>query len=243
MQSQVAEYFTESEPASLELETNGMTLVVVALCKEGLVLASDTRVVRLGEEDQTASNAWKIEYNNETGVASAFAGDTYANYAASHLDGVLARASPSEATRRLTDAAEEIVQGKGLPSRSNVKRPVVLFSTKQPDTIWRLDMETLPVSVQRLKDKTIIGALGNLAKLFTEHYYDPTYTLTSMTRLAAHTILVGGEQNPTLVSGLDIVTWTKGAGFRRYSEDELQRLRDWSKAFDDHIKKFIAKEG
>lgn len=200
----------------------------VGLCgTDGIILASDTKVVTQGG----ARAGWtsnKIFPCPEKGLAYACAGERTALLAGQifsekcksrdlecdDLDEVL-RSAGREAWRKEYGEAQ-------IPrSQLQVSTLIVAWTNENESRLWRLDILDVP-ECYRVKDKVVAGDSENPAVFIVERYYRPSPIL-KLKLLAAFSILSAARLNPAAISGLEIMLCRSGT-CEWVPEEEIDQL-------------------
>lgn len=104
--------------------------------------------------------------------------------------------------------------------------------------LWAQDYQSR-MNPHLIRDKSFATEAGddrNAAIFFFERYYQNDRKINELLLLAAHSVLMAGQLNPTGVGGLEIVTWREAEDRpKRLSESEIATLTKLSKSLDDNI--------
>jgi hypothetical protein len=126
--------------------------------------------------------------------------------------------------RAVGDAAWKREHGKTSPPQ--YRCAIFAFNNRRPFWMLQLPHPRQKASeVGSAYDRLFNGDHTNPAKFFIERYHNQELPVRSLLPLVAHTILMGGELNPSGVGGLEIlfcenntiVDW-------RFGSDELKKL-------------------
>lgn len=228
-----------------------MTFQVCLIGRNGFVLASDTRVVKmLPREINQQFSTTKIFFNQPVCAAWCSAGNDLTRQFCEELEKLLAQdadgapSSDREFCEYFQKAAEQVRRQTSFEEQM-FGAGKVLFVCAPPNRArgWCLNFGFLQTQqkwdihrVMPFTDKHTIGAEGNAAIFFPERYYGPDRPLAELVGIAAHTILMAGAIDPSAVDGLEVVKCQDG-GLRMFPESELALLRRESKHIDDQIAK------
>src|SRR5260370_33383820 len=211
-----------------------MTLQVGLVGMDGLGIASDKKASIAEDGTRTSSTTQKRFWDTETRIVFAASGD----WVAPHVARELVRLAMSETTSRddvftaLQTGVEELWQ-KHVPKKRNGdpdRNPKVSFLVGlvgNPYHLWRISHPKTASGTCHYLDKIHNGDPATAAKYFTERFYKSPNLLPidQVVFLAAHTIIEGGKLNPTMVEGLDVLTWKfEEREPRHYSEGEKAEL-------------------
>jgi len=228
-----------------------MTLQVCLIGQEGFVLASDTRGVRLGPGEITQHYSTSKIYLNERECAAwCSSGHDLGKRLCERLSELFADLT-SDSQRTFTqlshcvrDAAAE-VQVSGFEREMQLgKGKLLLVAQREYEIrgfIFELGWGTNPqkwgtVGGECFKDKMNSGATGNAAIFFPERHYSKALQESELTRLAAHTVLMGHQLDPGPINGLEVVVCRSGT-LHRLTQDELESLQQFSNSLDDLLAK------
>jgi hypothetical protein len=227
-----------------------MTLQVCLIGKDGFVLASDTRILKIlpGEITQRFSTT-KIFCNQMLRAAWCSAGDDLARQFCEqlehHLSEIKEEALPlsnSELGGYFQSAADS-VRNRCSHEEQMWGKGKALFACSGDDgsRAWCLHLSFLQTPqrwdlyrVVPLSDKLVIGAEGNASIFIAERYYRADATLDELLRIASHTVLMGGKIDPYAVNGLEVVVARNGQ-LLKLTESELKLLRGESQRLDEDI--------
>jgi len=223
-------------PSSEEL--NAVTLQIGLVGNDGLVMASDRLLQQIG--DGGARSVGKVsKFLRNDGTVMCWAGDSIAERAAIRIEGLdwnsVKRNSIAADLMRAGDATWEEMERLGYRMDPGVIRNVLVAFR---DDFWQLEVG-LPRSLARRRiDRVVMGDPANSARFLINRYANEVQMLptSQLVSLAAYAILMGGEENPNGVGGLEVVVIPKG-GLPRFSTTEQeQELAKLSESLDDVIK-------
>ena len=177
------------------METKPLTFQVALRAADGIVIASDTKIVTY-DGIRSSSHASKIEVYPEYGLVCAWSGKDVAKTAVNIL-----RERVTATKLRLDTIEIEVEQicreawekhfGEEHTPYSRVQaRAKLILACRDRLRLWQFDVrpDSTYLSVD---DKVIAGDLGNAAVFFLERYYPKTPTpVQRLTFLAAHTTLL-----------------------------------------------------
>jgi hypothetical protein len=222
-----------------------MTLAVALIGSDGWVLASDTRLYKIGNSMQpngvldfgfvTASTP-KIHINQKLRVVYTFAGDHVGQLAGEILINNLKTNKEAGKATLLKETGASCFEQHvdGTPLNPNLSRQLLVVFFEGPIQVWSLDIGRAAAPAQH-KDQAIIGDITNGAKIFPQlyHAYQSVEILKVM---AAHTILMGHECNATMVAGLEIC-WgnNDGSNLHEATLEERRALAQRSREIDEQI--------
>lgn len=215
-----------------------MTMQIVLRAKCGLVLASDTKIRISGAEDEDFTgklipsgiiNASKVVFSQNRNIAVAFAGTDGrgvepAKKLAEHLSGM--GAIPEDPRAVLEKWGNEFFQAK-YPGEKHAN-PVCVLLVVIPQSIFSIAYK-LYVNNESWLDQSyqyLISGNENNPAIFWPEYFrcdEEVYDLETTTRIAAFTILMGGNLNPYGVGGLEI--WQYGNEWRPTPPSEIELIR------------------
>lgn len=212
-----------------------VTFQIGIVGSDGVLLASDRLVTRLVPCRMT-SRMEKIIVREDIGLAYCCSGDD--DFAATM--GIVMDAHKANSSMpidlRLSETLDEARVGRNTLGCGSI---LVACLTQNETQLWKFGLTTQirPDPPCRMRDRWIIGDETNTAIFFSEKYLpiSPQLPLERLLPLAAHTILMAHEMNPTGVDGLDITLCTR-EGFRVLKEDELSHLARQSGNLDTYIR-------
>jgi hypothetical protein len=228
------EFFVTSTPP----EDFPVTFQVALGASDGWLIASDTKENRyagfssmpnLRETVETR----KITYHRNTGTVYTSCGDYIMREACRDVVDMYESEFSDYPTdydafqarlRAIGDATWKKERGKTLPPQYRC----ALFAFGNSRPFWTLQLphpREKASLVQFTYDRVFNGDHTNPSKFFVETYHDQELPVRALLPLAAHTILMGGELNPSGVGGLEIVFCEKGKIVElRFGSAELKKL-------------------
>jgi len=207
---------------------------------DGVILASDTRVVQQGKI-RTSSDASK--YFTGANIACCSSGTEYAedvaDYCVRNFNPLIAIDEQIErACRTMFDAMRSRGGDPGL-----FYGGVLTAHCDGKDTrLWTTSLRQLPdgktKSTTEVSTYEYIGDNANSAVFIAEKYIRPAILrrlpMRDLALVAAHTVLMAGEINPSTVGGLEIFL-CDSSGFNRLPENEITELSRQSAELDAEI--------
>ena len=226
-------------------EDTPVTLQVAMVGTDGIVLASDKKTVRSGNDVVRESfRTTKILVDSAQGIAIAHSGNEFSEAVAKQI---LYDSSPVNEklfAAKLQSFASEVwkqdpwqsVDRHGeliIVSKDHLRR--ILHVSLGPLVIGDriLGAEARPTWIE---DKVRAGDRSNPAIFFSECYYDKK-PIADLVFLAAHAVLSGRRFNP-LIDGLEVVKCTS-EGFEQLSEASVSELKRRSDELDARIRSEI----
>jgi len=209
-------------------EETPMTFQVGFVGNDGVLLASDRRIVMMGRV-RASSLADKIFIEGNDLAYCCAGGDLASVMRQPIIDAVRTASADfrSDLIQRCQMKILELLEGCPLNEVLRQKG-VILFARRLDGRVelWRILLGTLGTSVipEHIENKIVQGDELSSASLFVERYFPvcpcPIRTLIP---LAAHTIVTAEWLNPDAVGGLEIVLCSH-AGFEKLPNDQIEEL-------------------
>jgi 20S proteasome alpha/beta subunit len=207
---------------------------------DGVILASDTRVIQQGKI-RTSSDSSK--YFSGSHIACCSSGtenaEDVADYCVRNFNPLIAIDEQIErACRVMFDA----MRSRGGDPGRFYGGVLTAHCDGKETRLWTTSLRQLPdgktKSPVEVSTYEYIGDNANSAVFIAEKYIRPAILRRSSKRdmvfIAAHTVLMAGEINPSTVGGLEIFL-CDSSGFNRLSEDEITELSRRSAELDAEI--------
>jgi hypothetical protein len=216
-----------------------MTLQAALQGTDGIVLASDMKINRVNQNFNSSTTRKKILVNEPRKIAACWSMDQFPSSSlAEYIVANLTDKDLQYPYPKLRNAATETLNKPGFYGErySNAEVLVVTIenNTKAYDITANAERCDCFESSQILK-----GHIANPALFFTERYYSADFSISQLTRLAAHVILTASRISPRGIEGLEIVRCTK-VGFDFLGREEINELTKWSSEVDSEIKRLLS---
>jgi hypothetical protein len=215
-----------------------MTLQLGLLGTDGLVIASDQNACFADDPIRSSSTSPKIFWDTHRGIVCAASGDLVAPLVAKDLVKLeISAASPRDEVFDILQRSVEELWRTHVPKKYNGdpdRNPsisLLVGLTANPHHLWRIGHPKVASGAAGYLDKIHNGDGANSAKYFTERFYKHPQLLpiNDLVFLAAHTIIEGGRLNPTMVGGLELLTWKFGEREPKlFSDQDKRELTDRS---------------
>jgi hypothetical protein len=209
-------------------ELDAMTLQVGLVGFDGVVIASDRRLVVYEGKSRSSSQISKICTSDS--VTCCWAGDDLSEWAAQSVikrpwtrDACQSEAfMVTELSKNGCEDWKEYTRQRGEPVAMS---RVVMVAVHANASLWRLDVGPRS-NARRHFDRLVTGDPGNTARHFVNKYAanccnEPVARLIT---LAAYAIIVGGEENPHGVDGLEVAVIPKNGTTIKLTESQEREL-------------------
>ena len=204
-----------------------MTLQIGIVGTDGIVIASDRRILNLQWESYGKSLASKVYVN--TDVACCWAGRDDADFAARNIEKV-DWSTVQDRKGKLTELGEEgwkMCYGNSemlYPGRQSTSSVLAAFS--DPCELWELELFRQSRATQILTH-AICGDFYNTGAKHLLGNYLPSGPLPvlELIKLASFSIWMGHKENPNMIEGLEVVIVRPGRPPERQSSDREERLK------------------
>jgi hypothetical protein len=223
-----------------------VTLQIALIGSDGWVLASDKKA-RSPLESASSWLTTKISYDTEW--ACSFWGDEIARAVHDQVIDALQSGELSLKDKifnaKLRQLSDRVWQSRfasaGEPERAAQAqhgRRGIIFMRKPPHHIVDLSISSQS-TLEPSETKTARGDTRSSAVYLLECYYDrnKSQPVSTLKRLAAHTILMSSHINLQNIEGLQIVSCTINGAIVESNKDELEQLVAYSLAIDRDTKK------
>jgi hypothetical protein len=193
-----------------------VTFQVAVAARDGWIMASDTKENRYvgiaSKRIRETTHTKKIAYDSATRTTYMVSGDDTARDAAKDVvNRVKAFGKTYPDFEWLENELPSIVSAQWTTEIKSQppspRKAIFAFDNSRP--FWELWIDKWS-KMERIYTKVWGGDETNSAKFFLEHYYSEDMSVRELLPLVAHTILMGGEINPSGVGGLEISFWEDG---------------------------------
>ena len=227
-----------------------MTFQIGAVLSDGIVLASDLKIIEIdkaGQNATTSGHSPKIIFSENPPVMYCWAGD--------ETPGRIARAFVNNQLRSPSMRMHDLLYQAGMyvwtedygpkykvcPTKVELKHwdgdLLLAARTESGIELWRVHYGA-DCEPRQISDKSSCG--NNCAIFLLEKYYTRSLTIKEALPLIAHCIIMGGEINSTGVDGLEIATWIKDEDKpTRLSPTKIDSLIQTSRELDEGIGKLV----
>jgi|HubBroStandDraft_6_1064221.scaffolds.fasta_scaffold576715_1 hypothetical protein len=220
-----------------------VTFQVAMTATDGWIMASDTQATQFagiasgGIRETTDTK--KIAHDQSSRTTFMVSGDGVGRIAARDIISAL-RAFGSYPDDDWLEHAMPRIASAAFAEHTSKRQPPsprkIILAVQNSRPFWQVWVGKNSTA-ERVYSKTFGGDETNSAKFFVEQYYNREATVGTLLPLAAHSVLMAGNRNPSGVGGLEITFWEDG-GLIDWSVDspELRQLADRSEQIDTYVK-------
>lgn len=216
-----------------------VTFQIGLFCREGMVLAGDTKSTEFGNQMHLPGHdpiSWstvtsKFQYDDELKTVIAVSGGPRFSEAAGML-----------IEKWDTAHSQELVRIAQTPFRNCIteEHGGLIAVRMQERKIFRFIIGAGNSMTIHTSDKIIQGDCATSAVLIVEHYADLKHcSLEKLKEVAAYTVWLTGQLNPRYVSGLEMIEFPDGGLPQVLTADECTDLENRASRTDSKIKKLI----
>jgi hypothetical protein len=214
-----------------------MTLQIGIVGTDGIVLASDTKILSVEQHPYTElparSSSMGSKFVERDGFVCCWSGDDISR---SVVDNICAtKWDKGKGKNDVQNYLDDATRKEKVPADDKVRKAIVV---DPEDSLWEIsirgtvDIQEAPENTSYARSvycKVATGDNSNNARYWPNcHLADvqnPYLQTKELLLLAAHTILMGAKDNPTGVGGLEIRVIQKGVRpSRRLTEEEIKYL-------------------
>lgn len=210
-----------------------MTFQVGLVCRDGIVLAGDTRVI--GGDGLWSSSQTKFLFDGEEmNIAIATAGSSVSKRVAQDF----LKAEWSGDLSQGQKIAEDVYKNEFKHCIDNEplwnQTPTLLIVVRSRERRMFHFCTRTRTEVAEIKDKIVSGDGTNSGVFILERYYHPSLSVANATRIAALAVWFTGKLNP-YVGGLEVVRFADGQKPYRLTDGEIAKLLSWCETTDHRI--------
>lgn len=211
-----------------------MTFQVGLFCRDGILLAGDTRVS--GEDGLWTSSQSK--FLSDMNMVIAKAGTSVASRVAEDFLKEQWNGSLNDGQRIAETVYKKEFGGVIDNEPISKQHPVLLIVVRPKERrVFHFCMRTR-AEVVEVKDKIISGDGSNSGVFILERYYDPTMPLREAKRIAALTVWFTGKLNP-YVGGLEMIEFPYDRTPHVLDEGEIKKLTKWCEMTDKNARQLL----
>ena len=205
-----------------------MTFQVGLVGSDGVVIASDRRIIDYGGEGSRGLSLG-TKFMHSSSVVCCWSGGYPAIDAAKYIREVQwTDVHERDRGEKLRDCGNRAWSDGNYGTRSPQGAHTILAAFPDHGSLWELDVGIRSGTTPVL-DKKMHGDHDNTARHLVNHYFRAAQKIEHLALLAAHVVLMAGRENKTYVDGLEVVILPRGASALFLSpeqETQLEALSD-----------------